>query len=460
MSGKEPTSPSEPSTADRLRYLDLLRVVAISAVVIGHWLLVSVTYSHGRLSGQDALDCINWGGWVTLGFQVMPVFFLVGGYVNARSWTSHRAAGQGWAAWVHGRAMRLLWPTTVYVVPMTLAFGLGVASGWNAKELSQAGWLTALHLWFLPAYLVVIAVTPLMLALHERWGLAVPVVMALAACAIDLAAVGWHVRFVGFLNYLLVWGSMHQWGFSWRDGRLTSPPGRPYVLSGIGLVALVALIGPGPFPIDMIGANHERVVNTGPPSAALLAFAAVQAGVVIALQGPASRLLDDPSWWRPVQRLTPAVMWVYLWHMVPVVVVALAVYRTSPVPQPAVGSWQWWALRPVWLLVLGVLVTVLVLGLMRLERPLRRLPAGIDSPTAWSGPLVAAGLLAAGIGLARLAIRGFAPGGHVATAALATYALGIALLAIAARGGHDSTRPRKLRRPSETNSVKNPTSTG
>src|SRR5690348_6386019 len=99
----------------RNRYADLLRVVAIGGVVYGHWLLVSVTYRHGRLSGVDAIDYISWGRWVTWAMQVMPVFFLVGGYVNAGSWTRHQARGDGWTRWVRDRVMRLLWPTAAYV---------------------------------------------------------------------------------------------------------------------------------------------------------------------------------------------------------------------------------------------------------------------------------------------------------------------------------------------------------
>ena len=33
---------------DRNRYADLLRVVAIGAVVYGHWILTNITYRHGR----------------------------------------------------------------------------------------------------------------------------------------------------------------------------------------------------------------------------------------------------------------------------------------------------------------------------------------------------------------------------------------------------------------------------
>ena len=87
--------------------------MAIGGVVYGHWLLVSVTYQDGQLSGVDALNYVPWGRWVTWVFQVMPVFFLVGGYVNAQSWAAHHAAGETWTRWVRDRAMRLLYPTAV-----------------------------------------------------------------------------------------------------------------------------------------------------------------------------------------------------------------------------------------------------------------------------------------------------------------------------------------------------------
>ncbi len=45
--------------------------------------------------------------------------------------------------------------------------------------------------------------------------------------------------------------------------------------------------------------------------------------------------------WRRVRRLHTAVMTVYLWHFVPVIVVAIACYLTGVLPQPAIGSAQW-----------------------------------------------------------------------------------------------------------------------
>ena len=120
----------------------------IGGVVYGHWLLVSVTYRNGQLSGVDALDIITWGRWVTWLFQVMPVVFLVGGYVNAQSWMAHHAAGETWTQWVRDRVLRLLWPTAVFLVVGELAVMVARAAGAPTGEVAEAGWLAAIQLWF------------------------------------------------------------------------------------------------------------------------------------------------------------------------------------------------------------------------------------------------------------------------------------------------------------------------
>ena len=124
---------------DRNRYVDLLRVLAIGGVVYGHWLLVSITYARGQLSGVDAIGYVSWGPWVTWAFQVMPVFFLVGGYVNARSWPSHQARGETWTVWVRDRALRLLWPTAVFVAAGVLAVSAALLAGAGVEARRPGG---------------------------------------------------------------------------------------------------------------------------------------------------------------------------------------------------------------------------------------------------------------------------------------------------------------------------------
>jgi fucose 4-O-acetylase-like acetyltransferase len=448
-SGMTPPVRDRGSAPGRNRYADLLRVVAIGAVAVGHWLLTSITYRDGQLSGQDDIHYISWAGWVTLVFQVMPVFFLVGGYVHAISWSAHHEQGEHWTGWVREHAMGLLWPATVYVTAMTLAAVVARVAGAGTTELARAGWLVALQLWFLPVYMLLIALTPVLLAAYRRWGLAVPAVMALGAAAVDAGVVGAHVKVVGYANYLLVWGSMYVWGFAWQDGTLIRPRWRPYALAAAGAAALACLVTWGPFPIDMIGAG-EKVGNTTPPSIALLAYAAAQVGLVLAAAPAVSRLLTRPRWWRPVARFNPAVMLVYLWHMVPVIIVAVAFYPTGVIPQPAIGSAEWWELRAAWIALLAAILIPLIAVLLWVHRPLLRvLPTGLAPDRPWSPAVLLAGLAAIGFGLTRLAIGGFAPGGWPSPVTLIGYACGLLLTLLSGPpSAEHGPAPRKSPGPS------------
>ncbi|MGH3206408.1 MAG: acyltransferase family protein [Trebonia sp.] len=425
---------------ERNRYADLLRVVAIGGVVYGHWLLVSVTYRNGQLSGVDALDYVFWGRWVTWAFQVMPVFFLVGGYVNAQSWAAHHAAGEDWTWWVRDRVMRLLWPTAVFVVVAVVAVTVARAAGAPATEVANAGWLIALQLWFLPVYMVLIALTPVMLAAHRRWGLAVPVAMAAAAGLVDIGVTGPHVHVIGYLNYVFVWGSIHQWGFFWQDGSLTSRRWHLYALTAGGGALLAGLVTSRSFEPDMVGSG-----NTNPPSIALLAYAAAQVGLVLLAEPWASRALSNSGrLWPLVRRLNSLVMNVYLWHFVPAIIIAVAFYPTGLLPQPPVGSVEWFELRLAWWALLTAVLVPLVIGVTQAERPMLRLPGGLGRPGPWSPLLLLAGIVVSSVGLTRLAIAGFAPGGRPPGLVLAVCAVGLMATLCTGRAPAEGTQRQAL----------------
>lgn len=56
-------------------------------VVLGHWLVSAVTFHDGHYGNDYPLVVIPWTQWLTLVFQVVPVFFLAGGYASAASRT-------------------------------------------------------------------------------------------------------------------------------------------------------------------------------------------------------------------------------------------------------------------------------------------------------------------------------------------------------------------------------------
>lgn len=422
----------------RVRYLDLMRVAAICGVVVGHWLVVDITYGGGRLTGRDALAYVGRASWLTLVFQLMPVFFVIGGYVNAVSWTGHQGRGLSRAGWVQSRVERLLWPTTLYVALSVVASGALAATVLDADETAQSGRLLTLHLWFLPVYLLMITLTPVMLAAHRRWGMRVVALMAVGAALVDAGVLALHLPLVGYANCLLVWGSMHQWGFAWQDGSLSRHGSRPLVLAGAGALCFIALVTAGPYPVDMIGAGG-RAGNTSPPTLALLAFAATQTGLMLAAGPSGTRYLHrSRRLWRRVGVLNGAAMTVYLWHMVPVLVVALLVYRTVPVPQPRIGSWSWWLGRPVWVAVLAVLLALVAVAATWLQRPLRLIPPARGPLGAGGVAMTSAGLAASAAGLVLLAADGTAPGGRVAVTSVVIYGSGVVLTMLA---GHS----RRLR---------------
>lgn len=97
----------------RERTVDLVRALSIASVVLGHWLLIAITETNGVYDGGNALRHIEWAHPLTWLFQVMPLFFLVGGYSNAASMRAHEDAGGDAGGWLLGRFDRILRPIEI-----------------------------------------------------------------------------------------------------------------------------------------------------------------------------------------------------------------------------------------------------------------------------------------------------------------------------------------------------------
>ena len=128
----------------------------------------------------------------------------------------------------------------------------------------------------------------------------------------------------------------------------------------------------------------------------------------------------------------------------PVLVIAAAFYPTGVMPQPAIGTAQWWELRPAWLALLTVVLVPIVMVIMWAERSMRRLPAGVGPARPWSSVLLLVGLAATLFGLSWFTIVGFAPGGHLHGLPLAACAIGLAATLFSGRDPAASARPRAL----------------
>lgn len=411
--------------------VDFYRASGVVLIVLGHWLAGSVTYRNGRFGRENPLLDMPWTQWLTWIFQAVPVFFFVAGYAGAVSWAHRRDADDfSRQAWIRHRLARVLGPTAVYVALLSLLVVVLQARHVPGTVLEYAGWAVAMHLWFLAVYVLVVSLTPIAVAAQRRWGLKVPVALALGVVLIDAVSLAGHVPYVGWLNYLMCWGLLYQLGIAWHGGLLAGR--RPVLLAAGSAVALALLIRVGPYPVSMIGVPGEPIENTTPPTVAMMAFACTQAGLAMALAATLDRILRH----RPVQRVLSTananVMALYLWHMVPVVIVAVIAYPAGLIPQPPEGSAAWWLVRLEWITILGV-VTAGEMLLLWWQRRFFAVPLptfGLPLGDRWAEAIMLTGAVLAAFGLHFLAQGGFAPDGRFPWPTAALFAAGVVLVAV------------------------------
>ncbi|MGK5729068.1 acyltransferase family protein [Streptomyces sp. URMC 124] len=393
-----------PGARDRV--IDLLRVASLGTVVLGHWLMAAVTVDgDGRaavgnlLAVEPKLQLLTWV------LQIMPVFFFVGGFSHALSYRSltRRTGGPAYALFLRARLQRLLRPTMLFVAVWG-AGALAVQLGGHGGALADiAARLVAQPLWFIGIYLAMVAFTPPLLRLHERYGWGAFAALVAAAATVDALRFAAGVPYVEFLNFGFVWLAVHQLGFLRADGRLRLP----WALAAAGLAGAVALVALGPYPLSMVGMPGEKISNMAPPTAALLCHGMWLIGAVELLRGPMTRLVARPRVWRAVIAANGVAMTAFLWHLTAMLGVYGAMLALHvPLPEPAGAAW--WLQVPLRIAAAAALTALLVAVFRRAEQP----PAPAAAPAGGlarrgSGPAAALGVTLTLFGVLGLSMVGF-----------------------------------------------------
>jgi peptidoglycan/LPS O-acetylase OafA/YrhL len=386
---------------DRDRYADLLRVVSIGLVVLGHWLTAVVLVREGELVTGRLHALVSWTQWGTWLFQVMPVFFIVGGFVNARSWSRAIRGENSWSAWTRRRYQRLLVPLFplvafwVLLIPVLLAGGLPRDSVQLASEVAFA------PIWFLGVYVLVIALVPLTWALHRRFEWRALIAFVVAAVVVD-TVVRAGTPVAGAANVFFIWAGIHQVGYFWHDRRLPDRTMVGLAWTVIGMGTLLALVTIGGYPVSMVAVGGGAPSNVSPPSVALFTLALAQLGIVIAARPSLSLWLERPRVWAVVVTAGSITLTVYLWHMTAMILTAALTYMTGLWPYTSEIDASWWKLRPLWLILCALLLAILVFFFRRFEQTV---------PKSSSAPVrTVIGLTATLAGITSLVQRGlYAP---------------------------------------------------
>jgi peptidoglycan/LPS O-acetylase OafA/YrhL len=409
---------AERTPGARNRYVDFLRAASILVVVIGHWLMAAPAMGAGAFSLGDMLHVAPWTQWLTWAFQVMPLFFVVGGYANAASWDATRRSGTGYASWIASRLQRLVLPVVPLLLLWAALAALAHRLGASAEMIRVGSQVAFMPTWFLAVYVMVVVVAPGTYWAWRRFGMASFWFLALGAVLVDAVAFSTDRPGLRWANYGFVWLAVHHLGYLWRDGKMRQPArALPWAAGGLGV--LLVLVHGASYPVSMISVPGEAVSNSRPPTLALLALGAFHAGLVLALEAPARRALAGIRLWTATVLVNGSIMTLYLWHATVMVLAVGVAYWLGGVGLRAVpGSAGWWATRPVWLAVLFAALAAFVATFGRFERPARtgaRLPA-------WRS---VAGAAAVCGGLAVLALQGIGSPGALGIRA------GIVLLVLA-----------------------------
>ena len=388
---------------ERNRYVDFLRAVSILAVITGHWLIVALYYQDGSLTPPGTLLRIQPDTqWLTWLFQVMPIFFIVGGYANAVSLESARRREIGYAGWLAARLNRLVTPLLAlllgWAIFALLLYFWDVSSG----VIGLASRAALIPIWFLAIYIMVVVLAPATYNAWRRWGFASFWVFVAGGVLVDALFFMADLRWAGWSNYFWVWLAVHPLGYAWRDGRMGSPA-RLLTYSALGLLVLVLLIFMGPYPLAMVGSPDEGLSNTAPPKITLLALAIVQFGLLLAIEKPMRRMLSGLRAWAATVLINSMIMTVYLWHLtVMVIIVSLAYLAGGAGLEFEPGSSGWWLTRPLWITFLYAVLLPVVLLLAPLERRVRAPDAAVPAAARQVG-----GAVLICMGVALLALFGF-----------------------------------------------------
>src|SRR6266536_1721778 len=178
---------------------------ARSALALGHWTMIAVGRSaHGLVAG-NVLSRTPWLWLATWVLQVMPVFFVVGGFSNMVSWQALERRGGGYVEYLSSRMSRLLRPVLVFATICIVALAIwqlalvmlarGRVSAWLARPrpwtavIAVGSMAMTVYLWHLTAMVTVLG---LVLAAHgplptpggALWWATRPIWLALLAAAL------------------------------------------------------------------------------------------------------------------------------------------------------------------------------------------------------------------------------------------------------------------------------------
>jgi hypothetical protein len=355
--GSDPTpgaarGPGPPVPAPQFKrdlYVDFLRAGSILVVVLWHWAFTILIWTPQGPFATSPLGFTS-GLWVlTWLFQVLPLFFYVGGYVHLRAWHRARDRGEHLGHFVWRNLRRLSLPALMLA---TVWVGLGAAlwAAFGLEWIGRAVLLVISPLWFIAVYLVLIALIPLWFALCRNFGSVTFAWMVGLVVIVDILRFRGGYEELAYVNMLLVWGLAFMAGFSY-ESLVRAPRQVDATLMWAGLFGLIGLVGSGLYPGSMVGVPGQTS-NMAPPTLCIVALLAFQMGVAEMARPTLERWLERPGPRRAVEVVTRFAMPLFLFHTTGMAIGRGLIYAwNGQLAEATVPDLRWWLERPLYIAV-------------------------------------------------------------------------------------------------------------
>ncbi|MFV8050169.1 acyltransferase family protein [Mycobacterium sp. 48b] len=294
---------------DRDRAIDVIRIASLIGVVFGHTVMATSTIRDDVFIWSNLLTESTVFQALTWVFQIMPLFFFAGVAASVQSWRP----GSSWGGWLLKRCTRLYRPVFYYLAFWTVA--LAVLRFVLPEHVYEpiAG-ISIQLLWFLGAYVLVLAAVPLLARITTTAQMAGAIIGTYAfIAAVDAVRINMDgYASLGYLN-TVVWLIPGVFGVAYRRNLLSSDAA---LKLGIGMLGVnLALLYFGPYELSLVGIETQHLKNMTPPSLLLAGHAIMMCAFAIAAAPAINRWARRPRVWWLTAIGNSGAMTLYLWHM-------------------------------------------------------------------------------------------------------------------------------------------------
>jgi hypothetical protein len=312
-----PSDVAAATPATRDRAIDVIRIVSLVGVVVGHTIMAASTLRDGVFIWSNLLTASPVFQALTWIFQIMPLFFFAGMAASIESWTP----GASWGNWLMRRCTRLYRPVFYYLAFWWVCLAV-LSSVLPEHVYEPVAGISIQLLWFLGAYVLVLAAVPLLARITTTArlvGAVVGVYVFVAVIdAIRINADG--LSALGYLN-MIGWVVPGILGVAYRRRLLT---GHAALTVGIVMLAVnLGLLIFGPYQLSLVGIETQQLKNMTPPSLLLAGHAIMMCAFAIAAAPAIARWAQRPRVWWLAAIGNSGAMTLYLWHIPPLLAMHL-----------------------------------------------------------------------------------------------------------------------------------------